>query len=112
ALTLGASGFCPNIRGNLGRNSIIGPGLFNADFSVVKNNYIPRISETFNVQFRAEMFNVLNRANFAPPALNPNTGGGAMQAIFTNGQPNPQFGQIVATQTPARQIQLALKVIW
>src|SRR5207253_7262441 len=87
ALALGAPGFCPNIRGNLGRNSIIGPGLFNVDFSVLKNNYIPRISETFNVQFRAEMFNVLNRTNFAPPGLNPNTGGGAMQAIFANGQP-------------------------
>jgi len=112
ALAIGAAGFCPNIRGNLGRNSIIGPGLFNVDFSVLKNNYIPRISETFNVQFRAEMFNVLNRANFAPPGLNPNTGGGAMQAIFANGQPNPQFGQIVATQIPARQIQFALKVVW
>ena len=112
AAAIGASGYCPNIRGNLGRNSIIGPGLFNVDFSVMKNNYIPRISETFNVQFRAEMFNVLNRANFAPPGLNPNTGGGAMQAIFSNGQSNSQFGQIVATQTPARQIQFALKVVW
>ena len=112
ALTLGAPGFCPNIRGNLGRNSVIAPGLFNVDYSMVKNNRIPRISESFNVQFRAEMFNVLNRTNFAPPGLNPNTGGGAMQAIFSNGTPNPQFGQIVATQTPARQIQLALKVVW
>jgi hypothetical protein len=112
ALKMGFPGTCPNIRGDLGRNSIIGPGLFNVDFSMLKNNYIPRISETFNVQFRAEMFNVLNRANFAPPGLNPNTGGGAMQAIFANGQPNPQFGQIVATQTPARQIQFALKLVW
>src|SRR2546426_4578200 len=112
AAALGLSGYCPNIRGNLGRNSIIGPGLFNTDFYVLKNNYIPRISETFNVQFRAEMFNVLNRANFAPPGLNPNTGGGAMQAIFDNGERNPQFGQIVLTQTAARQIQIALKVVW
>jgi len=112
ASAIGMAGFCPNIRGNLGRNSVIGPGLVNTDFSVMKNNYVPSISESFNVQFRAEMFNVLNRANFAPPGLSPNTGGGAMQAIFTNGQPNPQFGQIVATQTPARQIQVALKIIW
>jgi len=68
-------GFCPNIRGDLGRDTIIGPGLFDMDFSVFKNNYIRKISETFNVQFRAEMFNVLNHANFAPTTnLNPFTG--------------------------------------
>ena len=79
---------------------------------MVKNNRIPRISESFNVQFRVELFNALNRANFAQPLLNANTGGGAMEAIFQNGQPNPQFGQIVSTQVPNRQIQLALKLIW
>src|SRR5207245_10505092 len=35
---------CPNIRGNLGRNALIGPGLVNFDFSVFKNNHIPKIS--------------------------------------------------------------------
>jgi len=112
AAALGFPGFCPNIRGDLARNSIIGPGLINIDFSVVKNNYIRKISEAFNVQFRAEAFNVFNRANFAPPSLNANQGGGAMEAIFSTGTPNPQFGQLTATQTPNRQIQLALKLIW
>jgi len=112
AATMGFPGFCPNIRGNLGRNSIIGPGLVNVDFSMVKNNHIPRISESFNLQFRAEFFNALNRANFAQPTLNPNTGGGAMEAILNTGQPNSQFGQLTATQIPNRQIQLALKLIW
>jgi hypothetical protein len=46
------------IRGNLGRDVAIGPGLFNANFSVFKNNYVKRISEAFNIQFRAELFNV------------------------------------------------------
>jgi len=109
---MGTPGFCPNIRGDVARNSIIGPGLINIDFSVVKNNYIRKISESFNVQFRAEAFNAFNRANFAPPTLNANQGGGAMEAIFASGQPNPQFGQLTATQTPNRQIQLALKLIW
>jgi hypothetical protein len=112
AASMGFPGFCPNIRGDVARNSIIGPGLIDIDFSVVKNNYIRKISETFNVQFRAEAFNAFNRANFAPPTLNANQGGGAMEAIFASGQPNPQFGQLTATQTPNRQIQLALKLIW
>jgi len=98
-------GFCPNIRGDLGRDTIIGPGLFDMDFSVFKNNYIRKISETFNVQFRAEMFNVLNHANFAPTTnLNPFTG--------INLTPDPQFGKLTSTQVPDREIQMALKVIW
>jgi hypothetical protein len=35
-----------------------------------------------------------------------------MEAIFSSGTPNPLFGQLTATQTPNRQIQLALKLIW
>ena len=35
--------------------------------SLFKNNLIAKVSETFNVQFRAEMFNVLNHTNFNPP---------------------------------------------
>ncbi|PYU20302.1 MAG: hypothetical protein DMG32_22685 [Acidobacteria bacterium] len=112
AAKLGSPGFCPNIRGNLARNTILGPGLANVDFSMVKNNHIPRVSEAFNLQFRVELFNALNRANFAQPSLNPNTGGGPMEAIFASGQPNTQFGLITATQIPNRQIQLALKLIW
>ncbi|MBZ5642578.1 MAG: TonB-dependent receptor, partial [Acidobacteriia bacterium] len=96
---------CANIRGNLGRDTIIGPGLFDIDFSVFKNNYIRRISETFNVQFRAEMFNAFNHANFAPSSnLNPFSD--------ANGSLDPTFGQLTAVQVPNRQIQLALKMIW
>jgi hypothetical protein len=58
------------LRGNLGRNTLIGPGLSNLDFSLFKNNPVRRISENFNVQFRAEFFNVFNRANFASPTDN------------------------------------------
>src|SRR5207244_5415090 len=61
-----AANTCANIRGNMGRNTIIGPGLLNVDFSIFKNNPIPRFSEAGNLQFRAEFFNVLNRTNFAP----------------------------------------------
>src|SRR6202011_5181119 len=64
---------CLNLRGNAGRNILIGPGLTNLDFSVFKNNFVTRISENFKVQFRAEFFNLLNHANFAPPTTPDNT---------------------------------------
>jgi hypothetical protein len=51
---------CINLRGNAGRNILNGPGLANLDFSLIKNNRINHISETFNVQFRAEFFNLTN----------------------------------------------------
>ncbi len=93
------------LRGNLGRNTLIGPGLMNFDFSLVKNNYIKRVSDAFNVQFRAEFFSLFNRANFAPPLDNRN--------IFdATGNPIANAGLITSTQTPSRQIQFALKVIW
>jgi hypothetical protein len=57
---------CINLRGNAGRNILTGPGLINLDSSLIKNN---RISESFNLQFRAEIFNLTNRANFQVPTL-------------------------------------------
>jgi hypothetical protein len=93
------------LRGNLGRNTLTGPGLSNFDISLVKADRIRKISETFKVEFPAELFNVLNRANFAPP-LNH-------LAVFDrNGSPIPGAGLITSTETPAREIQLALKLIW
>jgi hypothetical protein len=97
--------YCANLFGNAGRNRLIGPKLFDLDFSVFKNNHIPRISETFNVQFRAEMFNVLNHTNFQPPLC------GSCQTIFTE-TGAPEGGFLNTTSTEARQIQLSLKVIW
>jgi hypothetical protein len=97
--------YCANLRGNLGRNVLIGPGLSKLDFSVFKNNHVRRISENFNAQFRAEFFNILNRANFASPTDN--------LAVFDqNGQPIQSAGLLTSTQTTSRQIQVALKLIW
>jgi hypothetical protein len=93
------------LRGNLGRNTLTGPGMLNFDLSVVKNNYIKRVSDVFNVQFRTEFFNAFNRANFAPPLEHKN--------IFdAGGAPLADAGLITSTQTLSRQIQFALKVIW
>ena len=91
--------------GNAGRNSLIGPGLSNFDFSLLKNNYIKRISESFNIQFRAEFFNVLNHPNFAPPVAN--------NTLFSaNGVAVTTAGLITRTSTSSRQLQFALKIVW
>src|SRR5260370_34113736 len=56
-----------NLSGNNGRNTAVGPGLINIDFSVFKNNYIETSSGSLNIRFRAEFFNILNHANFHLP---------------------------------------------
>jgi hypothetical protein len=98
---------CFNLRGNAGRNILIGPGVTSLDFSVYKNNYIRRISENFNIQFRAEFFNIINHANFAPPASATNT-----DVFDGTGNPNPALGVLTRTTTTPREIQFALKVIF
>ena len=104
-ISAGIPGTCANLRGNLGRNSIVGPGLSKLDFSVFKNNQVKRISESFNVQFRAEIFNILNQTNFASPT-------GNLIVFDQHGLAVPSAGLITATQTTSRQIQVALKLIW
>jgi hypothetical protein len=99
-------GTCANLLGNSGRNSIVGPGLINFDLSLFKNNRIERISDLFNIQFRVEAFNVLNRANFNPPTANNQV----FNADGTSGGLTP--GLLDTTSTTSRQIQVALKVIW
>jgi hypothetical protein len=98
--------YCANLFGNAGRNQLIGPKIVNLDFSVFKNNYIPRISESFNVQFRAELFNVLNHANFQSPLC------GSCQTLFNEDGSPAGGGFLNTTSTEARQVQLSLKVIW
>jgi hypothetical protein len=98
---------CFNLRGNAGRNILIGPGLTSLDFSLFKNSYIKRISEKFNVQFRAEVFNILNHANFAPPSTPTNTD------IFDGtGTLSGAAGLLNRTTTTSREIQFAVKVIF
>jgi hypothetical protein len=95
---------CINLRGNAGRNILIGPGLANLDFSLAKNT---RIRDSFNVQFRAEAFNVFNRANYqVPPLIN------GTDIFLSSGAPNDAAGVLTSTTTTSRQIQLGLKLIW
>jgi outer membrane receptor protein involved in Fe transport len=91
-----------NERGNLGRNTLIGPGLVNVDFSLVKSF---DVAEGKSLQFRAEMFNAPNHPNFAAPSL---------RTAFTsaNGVPSPTAGVISSTVTRPRQIQFGLKLTY
>ena len=86
--------------GNLGRGAVRGPGIKNVDFSLAKNW---KIQERFNLQFRAEMFNVFNTVNFR--AHNLSVAGGGIENNFSNGG----FGRATSTRG-AREIQFGLKL--
>jgi hypothetical protein len=98
---------CFNLRGNAGRNILIGPGTSELDFSIFKNNPIKKISETANLQFRAEIFNILNHPNFGVPSSPGNT-----DIFDSTGTPSAVAGLLTTTTTTAREIQFALKLMW
>lgn len=80
--------------GNTPRNVAKMPAFYETDFGMHKNFHF---AESRYLQFRAEAFNLLNKTNFSPPSnLNANTTG---------------FGVLTSTW-PARQIQLALKLVF
>jgi hypothetical protein len=106
-VTGGVVDTCQQLFGNAGRNSIVGPSSFNLDFSLFKNYAVHRISESFNVQFRAEFFNVLNHPNF----LLPNFNEGNNQIMNQDGSKVNAVIDSTGTYDP-RQIQFGLKVIW
>ncbi|HSY65886.1 MAG TPA: carboxypeptidase-like regulatory domain-containing protein [Terriglobales bacterium] len=101
--------FCSNVLGNTGRNRFYGPGLTTVDFSIFKNTRIPSISEAFNIQFRAEFFNILNHTNFLSPGF-LNTFGQNNSVYDFNGASLPTA--LNQTATTSRQIQLGLKLIF
>ena len=88
----------PGGFGNAGRNIIQGPGLQDVDFSVAK---LTHIKERVHVQFRAEVFNLMNHPNFGQPNRTTTSA---------------DFGRITATRTArgdlgsSRQLQLGLKL--
>jgi Carboxypeptidase regulatory-like domain/TonB-dependent Receptor Plug Domain/TonB dependent receptor len=101
---------CFNLRGNAGRNILIGPGITNLDFSIFKNNRFKLKSENFNVQFRVEMFNLLNHANFAPPG--PVDGNTDIFDATGTSLAGVTAGALVKTTIPERQIQFAMKIVF
>ena len=98
--------------GNVGRDQYEGPGLATWDFSVVKQT---SITEKMNLQFRAEIFNLLDRANFNTPnlivaLLTPPPAGSTTASTVP--QVNPVGGQITSTSTTSRQVQFGLKLLF
>ncbi len=89
----------PGTYGNLGRGTLTGPGLADADVSLFKN---VAISERLRLQIRAEFFNVLNHANFSTPNA----------IVFSNGAISPSAGLITSTTTTSRQIQFGMKLMF
>ena len=79
------------------------------DFSVHKTFPITRISEAFNIQFRAEMFNIFNHSNFVPPQ--PNSGD-SNSGIINNDGTSASLGNISLLAGFPREIQFALKFQW
>jgi hypothetical protein len=114
--------------GNVGRNSLIGPGLLDLDFSLVKDTSVKWLGEAGKVEFRAEFFNIMNHPNFAQPGRTVFTGSttGTGCTVSAGCPDNTEARQSAAgiitstasgtTQTQAagnsRQIQFGLKVVF
>jgi hypothetical protein len=82
----------PGEVGNLGRRAFTGPGIYTFDLGLIKRT---QITETVNLQFRAEMFNALNHPIFF---------------IADDDINSSFFGRITSTLTEPRVVQLALKI--
>ena len=83
--------------GNVGRGSYTGPGLLELDTSFFKNI---SLTERYKLQFRAELFNVINHTNFGAPSTQ----------AFSGNTINGTAGAILDTATTSRQVQFALKL--
>uniref|UniRef100_A0A7V5CST6 Carboxypeptidase regulatory-like domain-containing protein n=1 Tax=Acidobacterium capsulatum TaxID=33075 RepID=A0A7V5CST6_9BACT len=85
--------------GNVARDSYTGPGLAEWDFSMLKDT---TLAGKVRLQFRAEIFNLLDRANFNTPNL----------VVFTPSGVSPTAGVITGTATTSRQVQFGAKVVF
>jgi hypothetical protein len=78
--------------GDVGRNSVYGPGLQTLDFAIARDF---SLTERAKFQFRGEFFNALNHTNLGTPDRFVNT---------------PQFGTITESTTPGREVQLSARL--
>jgi hypothetical protein len=94
AFALPVAGF----YGNLGRNTLIGPGLISFDLAANKTF---RIHEGITLQFRTEVFNAFNHPNFSIPS---------QRTVFSSTGRVGSAGLITSTRTSSRQLQFGLKL--
>ena len=95
----------PGTRGNAKRNSLEGPALAAVDLALVKTT---PISNGLSVQFRVEVFNLLNRANFDIPLNDPDG-----SAVFDDkGNRLADTGKITALATDGREMQFAIRLLY
>jgi hypothetical protein len=97
--------------GDQGRNSFTSPGIRDVDFAILKDTKVPRISETFDVQFRAEAFNLFNHTNLGLPVVGLYSQGPVVNGVLT-GIVNPSAGTFSSTFTPQRTLQFGLKILF
>ena len=103
-----------NQNGNLGRNTLIGPGLISIDAALVKAF---QAKNGRRLELRLECFNVPNHPNFATPsgrtaftrALTP-AEAAALQPGDVPPNAAPNWGRITSTVTTARQVQVGVKL--
>jgi Carboxypeptidase regulatory-like domain/TonB-dependent Receptor Plug Domain len=93
----------PLTFGDAGRNIVTGPGFRDYDMAILKDTHI---TETVNLQFRAEFFNIFNHPNFALPR-NVETAPGFGSLFQT---PDVAQGTVGLGSGGPRLIQLALKL--
>jgi len=98
--------------GNLGRDTLTGPGLAELDLSVLKTTHFGP-GERYNLQFRSEFFNILNHTNFTTPnAITYASAPTLVSGVYTAPSISPTAGVITATATTSRQIQFGLKLLF
>jgi len=93
------------VFGDLGRNTLVAPGVRDVDFSLDKST---RITEATSAQLRLDIFNLANHTNFGFPNADLYTGYGPTGNVLANGT----AGQITSTATTSRQLQLSVKFIF
>jgi hypothetical protein len=98
---------CAGQVGSSRRNMLRGPGLSQLDLTLIKDT---KITERLTVQFRWEVYNVLNRANFAPFVINNSVTSSSFGTISNT--PDVAVGNPVLAQGAPRSMNLALKVIF
>jgi Carboxypeptidase regulatory-like domain len=99
----------PGTFGNIGRDTLTGPGLSELDLSLAKST---TIHERLRAQFRAEFFNVLNHSNFTTPNPVVFSSGPTPKTLTAAVTPSPTAGVVSATATTSRQIQFGLKLLF